>query len=148
MAAICAQRKGLIVSITRLAHFGPLSDDLKRRHEACCRVDRTLHDATKPGTKWADILDRAIECYEQTGYAEEWKKHHQGGPMGYEARDFKVTPTESRTVQENQLVGWNPSITGTKSEDTILSTGEVVTRMSDWPMLDAGGINRPDILVL
>lgn len=145
MAAICAQRKGLIVSITRLVHFGPIDAELRARHEACCRVDRVLHDATRPGARWCDILDRAIECYEEAGYPEEWKKHHQGGPMGYEPRDFKATPTETRAVRENQLVGWNPSITGTKSEDTILSTGEVMTQMSDWPMVDS--VNRPDILV-
>lgn len=147
MVAICAQRKGLIVSITRLVHFGPISDDLRARHEACCRVDRALHDATRPGARWCDVLDRAIEWYEQTGYPEEWKKHHQGGPMGYEPRDFKATPNETRAVQENQLVGWNPSVTGTKSEDTILSTGEVVTQMSDWPMVETAGVHRPDILV-
>ena len=54
--------------------------------------------------------------------------------MGYEARDFKATPTERRRVVERQLVGWNPTITGTKSEDTILSDGSVLTAMADWPM--------------
>ena len=62
--------------------------------------------------------------------------------MGYEPRDFLVTPSETRTVQTNQLVGWNPSIAGTKSEDTILSGGEVITTMPDWPMCGT----RPDIL--
>jgi hypothetical protein len=42
----------------------------------------------------------------------------------------------------NQLVGWNPSIAGTKSEDTILSTGEVLTAARNWPMVGS----RPDIL--
>jgi len=39
-------------------------------------------------------------------------------------------------------VGWNPSITGTKSEDTILSSGEVITGMKNWPVCGS----RPDIL--
>ncbi|HVR87234.1 MAG TPA: aminopeptidase P family protein, partial [Planctomycetota bacterium] len=63
-------------------------------------------------------------------------------PMGYEGRDFKATPTETRKVVAKQLVGWNPSITGTKSEDTLLSTGEVLTAARDWPTVGA----RPDIL--
>jgi len=66
----------------------------------------------------------------------------RGGPMGYEGRDFKATPTETREVVEDQAVGWNPSIAGTKSEDTILSSGEVLTLTKDWPL--RGG--RPDIL--
>jgi hypothetical protein len=46
------------------------------------------------------------------------------------------------------MVGWNPSITGTKSEDTILTRAagrapEILTAMTDWPMLG----QRPDILV-
>ena len=142
MAAICAQRRGLTVSVTRLVRFGEMDDDLRRRHEAVCAVDKVLHDATRPGTRWCDALRAATDAYAATGFADEWKRHHQGGPMGYELRDFVATPTEQRTVQPNQLVGWNPSITGTKSEDTILSTGEIVTPMDDWPTCN----NRPDIL--
>jgi antitoxin VapB len=82
------------------------------------------------------------QVYRETGYADEWKQHHQGGPMGYEGRDYKATPTETRRVVENQAVGWNPSITGTKSEDTILSSGEVITAMKNWPVCGS----RPDIL--
>jgi hypothetical protein len=149
MAAICAQRHGLTVSITRLVSFAPLEADVKRRHAAVGRVDRTLHEQTRPGARWCDILEAAKGAYGATGFADEWMKHHQGGPMGYELRDFKATPTETRQVVPNQLVGWNPSITGTKSEDTILvapdgrGANEVLTFMPAWPMLDG----RPDILV-
>lgn len=143
MAAICAQRYGLIVSITRLVRFGPPSGDLRRRHDAVCAVDEALHAATRPGVRWCDALAAGLAVYERTGFGQEWKLHHQGGPMGYECRDFKATPDETRPVLDNQLVGWNPSITGTKSEDTILSSGEVLTAMADWPMCGT----RPDILV-
>lgn len=155
MVALCAQRLGLTVSITRLVHFGPsLPDDLRRRHEAVCRVDAALHAATRIGRRWCDCLADGIAMYGQCGLSDEWRKHHQGGPMGYDLRDFKATPSETRTVQPRQLVGWNPSITGTKSEDTILTADasganesapcEVVSRMSDWPVDDATG--RPAIL--
>lgn len=144
MAAICAQRHGLIVSITRLVHFGPMHDDLRRRHLACQQVNAALHDATRPGARWCDILQKAIDTYDARGYQDEWKLHHQGGPMGYAARDFVATPTETRTVQPDQLVGWNPTVTGTKCEDTMLSTGEVLTSMNDWPTTDG----QADILVV
>ncbi len=154
MVALCAQRKGLTVSISRLVHFGrSLPDDLKRRHQAVCKVDRALHEATRLGRTWAECLAEGIEMYERCGYKDEWHKHHQGGPMGYDLRDFKATPEETRTVQPRQLVGWNPSITGTKSEDTILTPGagsdgaacEVVTSMRHWPIDEATG--RPAVLV-
>lgn len=149
MVAICAQRQGLIVSLTRIVHFGAISDDLRRRHEACTAVDRTLHAATLPGARWCDILAAGVKEYAAHGFPEEWKLHHQGGPMGFECRDFKATPSETRPVKAAQLVGWNPSISGTKSEDTLLTAdatggpGEIITRTGDWP--ETSG--RPDILV-
>ncbi len=153
MVALCAQRKGLTVSISRLVHFGrSLPDDLKRRHGAVCKVDRALHDATRIGRTWSDCLADGIAMYEQCGFKDEWHKHHQGGPMGYDLRDFKATPDETRAVQPRQLVGWNPSITGTKSEDTILTPEasasgdgcENITAMRNWPLDEATG--RPAIL--
>jgi len=119
-----------------------LPPDLRRKHDAVCRIDSALHAATAPGQRWSDILEVGIQVYEETGFRDEWRHHHQGGPMGYEGRDYKATPSETRRVVENQAVGWNPSITGTKSEDTILSSGEVLTSMRNWPT--CGG--RPDLL--
>ena len=144
MAAVCAQRHGLIVSVTRLVHFGPLPEDLRRRHAAVCAVDRALHTASRPGTRWCDALAAGQAAYAAHGFADEWKLHHQGGPMGYECRDFKATPAETRPILPDQLIGWNPSITGTKSEDTMLSSGEIITPSPlNWPLLDG----RPDILI-
>lgn len=147
MIAVCAQRHGLIVSLTRLVHFGPLSADLAHRHVAVCAVDRALIGATRPGTRWCDALAAGVAEYERQGFGEEWKLHHQGGPTGYEPRDFKATPSETREVQPDQLVAWNPSITGTKSEDTILARAggapEVLTDTGSWPR--KGG--RAEILV-
>jgi antitoxin VapB len=143
MVAVCPRHRGLMIAMTRLVHFGKkLPSDLRRRHDAVCRVDAALHAATRPGARWCDILAAGIRVYRETGFADEWKKHHQGGPMGYEGRDFVATPAETRLVQPRQVVGWNPSVTGTKSEDTILSDREVLTRMPDWPMNGS----RPDIL--
>lgn len=142
MVAACPRQHGLIVAVTRLVHFGRMPSELRRKHDAVCRVDAAFHAATAPGQRWCDILAVGRQVYGDTGFADEWKYHHQGGPMGYEGRDYKATPGETRRVVENQAVGWNPSITGTKSEDTILSTGEVLTSMKNWPTCGS----RPDIL--
>lgn len=148
MVAVCAQRQGLIATMTRIVHFGSLAEDLRRRHDACIAVDRTLHAATTPGARWCDILAAGVAAYASAGFAEEWKLHHQGGPMGFECRDFKATPAETRAARPRQLVGWNPTISGTKSEDTILTAEtpgaapEVVTRTGAWPERHG----RPDIL--
>jgi antitoxin VapB len=148
MLVACAQRHGLIVAMTRLVHFGRVPPDLARKHSAVCAVDEALIDATRPGTTWSSVLAAGIRAYLTEGFPREWKLHHQGGPMGYECRDSCVTPTTKGRVAPLQMVGWNPSITGTKSEDTILSADseaapEILTAMSDWPMRG----RRPDILV-
>ena len=56
-------------------------------------------------------------------------------------------------MQEGQVYAWNPSITGCKSEDTVLVTDsgvEVLTATDGWPMIraTAGGVEyeRPAIL--
>jgi Xaa-Pro aminopeptidase len=143
MVAACPRQHGLIVATTRLVHFGKkLPPALRRKHDSVCRVDAAFHAATAPGQRWCDILAVGQQVYRETGFADEWKHHHQGGPMGYEGRDYKATPSEKRVVVKNQAVGWNPSITGTKSEDTILSSGEVITSTKSWPSCGS----RPDIL--
>jgi Xaa-Pro aminopeptidase len=143
LVAVCPRKWGLMVATTRLVHFGAIPKELRRRHDAVCRVDAALHAATRPGARWCDVLAEGIRAYRETGFAQEWKKHHQGGPVGYEGREFKATPSETRRILDRQAVGWNPSIAGTKSEDTILSSGEVLTSMKDWPTCGT----RPDILI-
>jgi Xaa-Pro aminopeptidase len=146
MLVVCAQRHGLVVAMTRLVHFGRVPAALARKHAAVCAVDEALIGATRPGAAWRDVLAAGVRAYREHGFASEWKLHHQGGPMGYEPRDFCVTPSTRGVVPADQMVGWNPSITGTKSEDTILArdrgAAEVLTATADWPMLGA----RPAIL--
>ncbi|MCK6445329.1 MAG: M24 family metallopeptidase [Planctomycetes bacterium] len=143
MTVLCAERHGLIVCLTRLCSFGALADDLARRHRAVIAVERAMHAVSLPGTSFGAVFAEAQRMYRATGFPDEWKLHHQGGPMGYAARDFCVAPGETRCIVERQLLGWNPSITGTKSEDTLVSGGEVLTRTGKWPELDG----RPDILI-
>jgi antitoxin VapB len=143
MLVLCGERRGLVVALTRLVHFGALPDELRRRHDAVCRVDAALLAATRPGALWCDLFELARASYAREGFDGEWRLHHQGGPIGYAPRDFLASHGETRAVRERQLVAWNPSITGTKSEDTITSAGEVLTAMNAWPMRGT----RPDILV-
>ncbi|MFA6543582.1 MAG: aminopeptidase P family protein [Limisphaerales bacterium] len=151
---LCARQHGLIVALTRLVHFGPISKELRRRHDAVCAVDTELHLATQVGAAVKDVFRQGVAAYDAVGFADEWHLHHQGGPCGYQGRDYLGSPTAPGSVLENQPFAWNPSITGTKSEDTILATSkgpQVITSATDWPMVsvegDEGVWQRPDILV-
>lgn len=138
MAVLCGKRGGLIIALTRMLHFGrKLPEELRRRHDAACAVDMALNAATRVGTPVKDVLAAGIAEYERQSFGGEWQLHHQGGPTGYQGRSYLATPGEARPVLENQAFAWNPSICGTKSEDTILAAGGGIEFLSGptraWP---------------
>jgi antitoxin VapB len=153
MLVIGARRWGLGISATRVVHFGPLPEELGRKHEAVCAVDACFILRSRPGAKVSDVFSAACDEYARQGFADEWTLHHQGGATGYAARDYKATPTSEEVVLDAQAFAWNPSISGTKSEDTIVVTSsgpEVLSSSPDWPMRTAtcgtGSIERPAVL--
>ncbi|NLN77054.1 MAG: aminopeptidase P family protein [Armatimonadetes bacterium] len=154
MVVTGARKWGLIVSATRIVHFGPIDSDLRRRHNAVAGVDAVLISNTKPSARMGDIFRSAVNAYESAGFGEEWRQHHQGGPTGYRAREFRVSESTEAEVVANQAFAWNPSITGTKTEDTIIATSSgpiILSETPDWPKIEAHAddtvIARPDILV-
>ncbi len=144
MLVLCGRQHGLVCSITRLIHFGPLPAELRRKEIACAQVDATFIAATRPGVRVGDVFVAATAAYAAAGFADEWKLHHQGGPAGYAPREYVANAETDYVVQAGQIYAWNPSITGVKSEDTLLvgaNDNEIITAMEDWPMLEieAGG---------
>jgi Xaa-Pro aminopeptidase len=138
MVSVNARKWGLIVSLTRFIHFGKLPQELKEKYEANVFIDCTLMAHTRPGIPAREVLQKGIDAYQRMGYSEEWKLHHQGGSIGYTGRDYRVNLKTPDIVQENQAFTWNPSITGSKSEDTILATSkgpEMITRPILYPTL-------------
>jgi Xaa-Pro aminopeptidase len=153
MVSVNARKGGLIVSLTRFVHFGKITPELRERYAANVWIDCVFMAATRPGVPAAEVLRKGIEAYRAKGYPEEWKLHHQGGSIGYTGRDYRCHFQTPDIVQENQAFTWNPSLTGTKSEDTILAASggvAMITRPVLYPTLsvEAGGIAfvRPDIL--
>jgi Xaa-Pro aminopeptidase len=153
MLILCGRKWGLVCSITRLVHFGPLPGELCHKAEAVAYIDARFIAGTRPGRKLCEIFSDGIEAYRERGYPEEWKLHHQGGPAGYEPREFIATPESQGEVSAGQVFAWNPSITGVKSEDTILvgrEKNEVLTTISGWPTVkvdwDGMVFERPAIL--
>lgn len=153
LIVVGARRHGLTVSASRMVSVGPVDAELRKRHFAVCRIDAILNQASRPGTPLKEIFGAGVEEYERQGFPEEWKLHHQGGVTAYEGRDEKGSPTSSWVLNAPTAVAWNPSITGTKSEDTFLVTEEGIENLSwtgHWPYLPietpAGVLHRCDIL--
>jgi Xaa-Pro dipeptidase len=144
MLALCAERDGIIVSLSRVVAVGGPAD-LDARTRATASVFGRLLAATRPGATGAQLYAAAVDGYAAAGYAGEELKHHQGGAIGYRAREWVAHPLSQEVVQERQAFAWNPTVTGTKVEDTALVVGntiELITSTPDWPAIpvDAGGV--------
>lgn len=156
MVVSCVSYKGLIVALTRMIFVDKLSQALNDKFTLTAQVDAEVITASIVGTSTDQIFTKIKELYEAAGYSGEWQYHHQGGAIGYQNRDYLITPTMKNVIVENQAFAWNPSIKGTKSEDTIIvgvSKPEIITISlnNNWPQLNikvSNGetIKRPAIL--
>jgi antitoxin VapB len=155
MLVLCGRKEGLVCSITRLIHFGPLPDDLRHKMHACAVVDAAMIAASLPGVALEQIFKITQNAYAQAGFDGEWKLHHQGGTAAYGPRELLAVPGETFALAPGMVCAWNPSITGVKSEDTILvpepgGAPEILTAIDGWPVkeIEINGqvIERPLIV--
>jgi Xaa-Pro aminopeptidase len=137
----CIQRSGLTVAISRMVSAGNASDDVLVRTRAAAEVFGRMLDATVAGTEGRALFATAQRAYEDVGFKGEETRHHQGGAIGYRSREWIAHPASEENVQARQAFAWNPSITGTKVEDTALLTEnglELITTSPGWPALPHG----------
>ena len=155
LIAVCARREGLIASLSRIACVGTISDELRHKTEVAAHVFANFLAATKPGASGAEIYQNAVEVYAEKGFGDEINRHHQGGAAGYKTRDWVAHPVSKEIVQNNQAFAWNPSLTGTKAEETALVSEnriEIITATPNFPQIsvEINGTEffSPDILSL
>lgn len=138
LVSVTASRDGLFASTTRTVAFDP-PDWLERRSRATARIQTTALEATRSvgsrGGTAADVFATIRSAYDEVGWPEEWRRHHQGGATGYAGREWFATPTADDPVSLPMAYAWNPTIEGAKSEDTWLVTEdgfERLTATDDW----------------
>lgn len=154
MLVLGGERYGLNVSMTRLVHFGDLPAEFKIKHTLNQEIFAAMQGMTVDGITYQDFFLRLQELYAKAGYPDEWKKHHQGGPTGYACREKIISPDTSGKISFHQAFAWNPTITGTKCEETTLLTEKgisILTRTRRWPVTEFesqnGIITAADILI-
>jgi Xaa-Pro aminopeptidase len=155
MLVTCARREGLIASLSRIVCAGEISEDLRRRMAASARVNAKLLAATQPGAVGSELYRVAAEAYAEEGFAGEERLHHQGGAAGYRTRDWVAHPASTEAVQASQAFAWNPTVTGSKAEETCIASAEgveVITKSPAWPQIPVRVGRReylsPDVLSL
>lgn len=155
MVVVCARRGGLIASLSRIVCVGAIPDEMRRRTDAAARVNARLLDATRPEITGAQLYDVATRAYAEEGFAGEERLHHQGGACGYRTRDWVAHPKCAERVVSRQAFAWNPSITGTKVEETCIAFDdrvEMINVSSGYPAIAVEVQGRrydsPDVLTL
>jgi Xaa-Pro aminopeptidase len=139
MIVVCAEREGQVVALSRIIATRA-DEELTRRTRAAADVYAALMRASVPGASGAELFNAAARTYAGAGFAGEEQRHHQGGVIGYRSREWVAHPASTDIVGIPQAFAWNPSITGTKVEDTclVLDDGriEVLTATPGWPVLE------------
>ena len=155
MIVVCARRSGLVASLTRIVCSGRKSDELNRRVKASARVNAQLFAATRPGKSGSELYEVAARAYRDSGFPGEESLHHQGGAAGYRTRDWVAHPRSRDQVRERQAFAWNPSVTGSKVEETCIAFAddvEIITGTPGWPSISIEAEGReyllPDVLEL
>lgn len=152
MFVVCARRGGLIANVTRWVRFGEPSERERDAEARILEVEADYFAATRPGATLSEVLAVGAASYAAHGFAaDEWMRHHQGGPCGYNGRDPRATPGATDVVVTDQAFAWNPSAPGVKVEDTVLLTGSGIRVLSvdaDWPTTEVRGLRRPSVLQL
>lgn len=159
MVVIVGVRGGLNIACTRMASVGATDAELARRQHAACAVEVEMIAATRPGATYGEALQAGIDAYERLGWPSEHEHHYQGGPIGYDVREFGPAPLSQPDVWTGEpvpvgsAVAWNPTVRGGKSEDTYIvgeSENELITPALSWPtrevVVDGATYSRAGIL--
>lgn len=138
LIAICAKREGLIANLSRIACVGEIPDELRRKTDSVAQVFAEISSSTRVENSGAKIYQIAAKAYAKQGFPDEIRKHHQGGATGYKTRDWLAHPKSVEKVVLNQAFAWNPTITGTKTEETFVLTkngAEILTASPNFPSI-------------
>jgi hypothetical protein len=147
MLVFCARGEGLIVSLTRFVRFGCLSEPERKLHHCVGEIEAVALNHSQIGTPLNSVYTALAKAYEQQGYPNAIREHHQGGTAGYGAREVVATPETDDRLAANMVLAWNPSIPGAKIEDTfVLNPDNSLENLSfdaQFPHTEIAGRLRP-----
>jgi antitoxin VapB len=157
MAVVVAKRAGLHVAATRLCTRSA-DDEIVTLMKTLGSIHDQILQATLPGGTWGDTMIALALAYDDAGYHDAWREHFQGGPIGFEQREFELAPTQTDSPfwsvarRAGTAVAWNPSLRGgVKIEETyLIGEGlELLTATPSWPVVEgAHGSFRSAVKVL
>ncbi|MCL4439786.1 MAG: hypothetical protein M1609_04100 [Firmicutes bacterium] len=146
---LVGERDGLHLALTRSVYFGRVPDNLRRLYEVALKVETAFLQASVVGAGSRFIFEQGLAAYAEAGFPDEWQRHHQGGAIGYAPREYRAGEGAGETVQPNQMLAWNPTVQGTKCEDTVLVKGgavlEFLTMVPEWWPVERVEIGQQEV---
>jgi len=119
MLVVVAERWGLHVAHTHFRELRERGPEIDDQSEKLGEVLSAMRAATIPGNTLGDVLGAARQAYTAHGLEKEWTLHHQGGTIGYQARERIATPGDQTPILRGMAFAWNPSAVGFKREETL-----------------------------
>ncbi|MHB8378900.1 MAG: M24 family metallopeptidase [Acidimicrobiales bacterium] len=144
MAVVVAKRAGLHVAATRVC-VRRKDDEIVALMKRLDVVNDAVLDASLPGGTWGETIAALASGYDAVAEPGAWREHFQGGPIGFEQREFELAPVHDTSPfwglrrAANTAVAWNPSLRGgAKIEETYLVNEglEWLTPTASWPTLE------------
>ena len=147
MLVFCARGFGLYANLTRFIAFTKPDSIVTQEQQSILEIEAAALNATKPGMGLSEIYAILANEYARIGKPNAINEHHQGGLTGYLAREAIAQPASEFNLEANNAVAWNPSLPGTKIEDTFLlgpdGKLENLTFDNTWPHIEVSGRKRP-----
>ena len=134
--ATVAEKYGLNISLSRCIHFGKAPEELNRKIDAVNIIDAAYSANSREGITLKELFKVGIRAYAETGFKDEWKRHTQGGILGYKPREFVIDSTSQVRISKNNALSWNPTIEGVKTEDVYFLKNEGLEQLTidkNWP---------------
>jgi Xaa-Pro aminopeptidase len=152
--SVTAARGGLHASLARTVAFDA-PETVREAHREAARVEATAlaaaHEAAAANGDAGEVFAAIKNAYEAVGLPDAWTACDQGGAAGFARREWLAAPEATAPVTVPMAYAWNPTIGGTRSEDTYLvETGEdpfeCLTATPNWPTTTVQAIGYDDEL--
>lgn len=150
MLVFCGRRHGLFANLTRFVYFREPSEKEREDLHRVARVEAAAWRASMPRQTLSEAYGAIARAYADLGFPDAIDQHHQGGTTGYLSREVVATPRTTTVVEPKTALAWNPSLPGSKIEDTVIADNEsleILTVDERWPTFEIEGRLRPELLV-
>jgi Xaa-Pro dipeptidase len=151
---VAASKYGLCARASRTVVFGQPDVNLRKDHDAACKVSATYVAGSWPDSVPRQILASGQRIYQIAGAEHEWALSPQGHLTGRALMELALTPQIEDLLQNNQAITWVASVGAAVSCDTFLIGEEgprSVTGPENWPLkrirIQGAEFVRPDLLI-